>query len=362
MTRSRIMLLLLTYSLILIQICFAATTVSIDGTNFKINGAITYSSSSNSNVKGLMFNSRMVQGIFDDYNQSTVHRWVYPDTKKWDPDRNVKEFVGNMSLWHENKLLSFTVGLQGGCPYGYCSSQPWIVSAYDFKTGALDTKYFNRLNQILSKADSIGMVPIVQLFYFGQVGRFNHNNNAIYAAINNTMQWLLTSKYRGILIEVVNEVNEGYSNTILDTANIAKTISYVKQITNNIFPVGTSYGGGGIPSDAVVEASDVIFLHGNGQSPGGITNMINKVHSMQSYKNKPKPIVFNEDDHYNFNSSSNNMKSAVDGHASWGYFDGCSSNTADDYHDGYQCPATSWAIDTNRKAAFFEKVDYYATT
>ena len=107
-------------------------------------------------------------------------------------------------------------------------------------------------------------------------------------------------------------------------------------------------------------ASDVIFLHGNAQTPDDITNMIETVKSMNVYKNKSKPIMFNEDD-YNFNASSNNMKTAVDGHASWGYFDGCTQSQTDDYHDGYQCRATSWAIDMDRKQQFFGKVHKYAT-
>ena len=84
----------------------------------------------------------------------------YPDIKKWDPERNTREFLGIMSVWRSQQLLSFTVGLQGGCPYGYCASQACIVSAYDFETGALDESFFGRLEQILSKADELGQVPI----------------------------------------------------------------------------------------------------------------------------------------------------------------------------------------------------------
>merc|ERR1719242_1497935 len=105
----------------------------------------------------------MIQGIWDDYNASTVDLWTYPDTNKWDAERNTREFVGNMSVWRSQQLLSFTVGLQGGCPFGYCSSQPWIVSAYDFETGALDKAFFGRLDKILSTAEELGQIPIVQM-------------------------------------------------------------------------------------------------------------------------------------------------------------------------------------------------------
>jgi hypothetical protein len=35
----------------------------------------------------------------------------------------------------------------------------------------------------------------------------------------------------------------------------------------------------------------------------------------------PKPIVFNEDDHFNFDQDLNNFTSAIGAYASWGYFD-----------------------------------------
>ena len=30
-------------------------------------------------IEGLLLNSRMVQGIFDDYNEETKKKWKYPD-------------------------------------------------------------------------------------------------------------------------------------------------------------------------------------------------------------------------------------------------------------------------------------------
>jgi len=61
------------------------------------------------------------------------------------------------------------------------------------------------------------------------------------------------------------------------------------------------------------------------------------------------PILFNEDDHFDFDKPSNNMIEAVRAYASWGYFD----PGASDYVDGYQCPPVNWSINTERKKAFF---------
>jgi len=80
-----------------LELCFAMTAsvgaaerhtaVSIAGDEFQINGKPTYAGRRwhGHNIQGLLLNSRMVQGIFDDLNTNTVSKWAYPDTGKWDP-------------------------------------------------------------------------------------------------------------------------------------------------------------------------------------------------------------------------------------------------------------------------------------
>src|SRR6185295_19524751 len=66
------------------------TTVSVVGDEFYINGRPTYEGRywQGHKVQGLLLNSRMVQGIFDDRNKETVTQWAYPDTGQWDAERN----------------------------------------------------------------------------------------------------------------------------------------------------------------------------------------------------------------------------------------------------------------------------------
>jgi hypothetical protein len=73
------------------------TVVSIKDDQFFINGKPTYAKRywNGYKIEGLLLNSRMVQGIFDDLNPETKNNWIYPDTKKWDPERNTNEFVLN---------------------------------------------------------------------------------------------------------------------------------------------------------------------------------------------------------------------------------------------------------------------------
>src|SRR5688572_14586274 len=103
------------------------TSVSIVGDAFYINGKPTYSGRSwnGKKIEGLLFNSRMVQGIFDDRNPNTAGLWIYPDNNKWSADRNTEEFIAAMPDWRRHGLLAFTLNLQGGSPQGYSSTQPW---------------------------------------------------------------------------------------------------------------------------------------------------------------------------------------------------------------------------------------------
>jgi hypothetical protein len=108
-----------------------ATEVSIHGDQFWIDGKPTYKGLTwrGHRIEGLLFNSRMVQGIYDDLNPETRQRWAYPDTKRWDPDRNTNEFVDAMPEWRKHGLLGITINLQGGSPEGYSKAQPWHNSA-----------------------------------------------------------------------------------------------------------------------------------------------------------------------------------------------------------------------------------------
>ena len=92
------------------------TTVSIVGDSFQINGKPTYAGREwrGHKIEGLLMNSRMVQGIFDDRNPETISRWAYPDTQKWDADRNTREFIEAMPEWRKHGLLAFTINFQGG--------------------------------------------------------------------------------------------------------------------------------------------------------------------------------------------------------------------------------------------------------
>ena len=71
------------------------TKIEIDGENWLINGRPTHQGRSfrGTSVEGLLMNSRMANGLFDDANPLTRDLWNYPDTGTWDPDRNTNELI-----------------------------------------------------------------------------------------------------------------------------------------------------------------------------------------------------------------------------------------------------------------------------
>ena len=325
------------------------TVVSIKGDMFLINGTPTYAGRTwkGHKIEGLLLNARMVQGIFDDLNPETVNRWRYPDTGRWDADRNTREFIAAMPEWRRHGLLAFTLNLQGGSPQGYSKAQPWHNSAFT-ETGDLRPAYMARAARILDRADELGMVVILGLFYFGQDERLR-DDDAVVRGVDNAVEWVLQRGYRHVLIEVDNECNVAkYDRAILNPGRVHELIERVKR---RGLLAGVSYGGGAVPQENVVRVSDFLLLHGNGvKNPARIAEMVRQTRQVPGYR--PMPILFNEDDHFDFDQPQNNFHAAISEYASWGYFDPGKS----DYRDGYQCPPVNWGINTDRKKAFFAKV------
>jgi hypothetical protein len=329
------------------------TTVSIVGDAFFINGQPTYAGRTwnGHKIEGLLMNSRVVQGIFDDLNPETAGQWAYPDTGKWDAERNTREFIAAMPDWRRHGLLCFTINLQGGSPQGYSRDQPWHNSAIT-DDGALRPDYLRRLERILDRADDLGMVAILGYFYFGQDQRLK-DEAAVLRATDHATQWLLDHGYRNVLVEINNECNVRYGHEILKPDRVHELIERVKKSARNgrRLYVSTSYGGNTVPKENVVRSADFLLLHGNGVSqPERIAEMVRQTRSAAGYRGQP--ILFNEDDHFDFDKPQNNFVAAVSEHAAWGYFD--FRMKGEGFDEGYQSVPVNWGISSERKRGFFK--------
>jgi hypothetical protein len=330
------------------------TVVSIKENQFYINGELTYKGRSwqGNKIEGLLFNSRMVQGTFDDLNPATKEQFAYPDTKTWDANRNTTEFIAAMGLWKSYGLLAFTINLQGGSPMGY-GNKGWINSTFDEK-GNLRPAYMLRLKKILDKADELKIVVILGYFYFGQDEHLQ-DEKAVINAVDNITNWLLKNKYKNILVEINNECDINYDHKILQPERMHELIERVQQNKRKGYRLltSTSYAGGVLPKKNVVKIADYILLHGNGvEDAAKITALVENTKKVEGYNNKP--ILFNEDDHFNFDTASNNFVNAIRSYASWGYFDYRMKDEG--FEQGYQSVPVDWGINSDRKKSFFKKL------
>jgi hypothetical protein len=354
------------------------TEVAIRKDGFLINGQPTYRHRTyqGRKVEGLLMNVRLVQGIFDDLNPATRNLWVYPDTGKWDPERNTTEFLAALGEWRQNGVLAFTINLQGGTPgpgVGHAGASPTggargrgpqlENSALD-PDGNLRSAYMARLARILDHADELGMVVILGYFYFGQDQHLRHEA-AVRGGVVNATNWLLDGGYRNVLVEVANECNLPYHHEILKPPRIPELIELVKSMRRNgkRLLAGTSWGGrnaaGAIgpnnletPVTANVAASsDFILIHGNGPNNADLLKrMIRATRALPTYRTMP--VLVNEDPNFHFTEPTNHILAAVEEYVSWGYYDQGENN----YIDGFQSPPVNWRINTEDKRQFAAKV------
>jgi hypothetical protein len=329
------------------------TSVTIKKDLFLINGKVINKNKTwnNHSIEGLLFNARMVQAIFDDENPETSKLWKYPDTQTWNPDRNTNEFVMAIEKWKSFGLNAFTLNMQGGSPTGY-GNKNWINSAYD-SNGNIKQAYWDRLDKVLKKTDELQMVVILGLFYFGQ-DQILKDEKAVFNAVDNTINKLHANHYKNVIIEIANECDlPYYDHDIIKPTRVHELINRVKKNEKNGFRylVSTSFKGATLPSKNVLLSADFILLHANGvENPKEVTQMVLNTKKLEGYS--IMPIVFNEDDHYDFDKEENNFKTAIQNHASWGFFDFRRENES--FNEGFQSVPVNWGISSNRKKYFFE--------
>ena len=217
------------------------TKLELDGTQFFINGEVTYRGRSyrGQSLEGLLFNSRMIQAVFDDENPETAKLLAYPDTGTWDAERNTDEFCAVLPVYKRHGLLAFTVGLQGGGS----SYAPEVYGHYQMSAfaadGTLKKPYFDRLRRVLKRADDLGMVVIVSYLYVASL-RHLDGQAGVDNAVQNATDWLLQTGFENIIVEVMNEVRAGVDGRITPD-NVPRYLEMVKGTTLNGRPLSGRY-------------------------------------------------------------------------------------------------------------------------
>src|SRR5512146_1026830 len=188
------------------------TKVSISAGKFLIDGRPTYPGRvfEDRPIEGLRFNGRAVQATFDDANPQTRGLWAYPDTGEWDPERNVTEFMAALPGWRAHGVLAFTVNFQGGGGRYI----PEVYNIYENNgftpAGELKPAYADRMARVLQRADELGMLVIVSMFYWIQANKMA-GEAAVWQAVQNALDFLRGTGRQNVLVEIANESDHHFA-------------------------------------------------------------------------------------------------------------------------------------------------------
>jgi hypothetical protein len=284
------------YSTILLSVvstAAGATTVSIDGTQWQINGEITYPGTA---AEGLLMNVRMVNSTFEDRKR--------PD---FDSAENTGRFISKIPEYNSCGVRAFTLNLQGGFP-GYEGA---VNSAFR-PDGTLRRSYLSRTKRVIEECDKHGMVVILGLFYQRQ-DQILRDEQALKNAVVNAVNWVKESGSTNVVIEIANEYDHGgFNHDIIKTPKgEVELIGLAKKTWPGLL-VSASGLGHGRMNDLIAKEADFILIHFNGTKVEDIPKRIN---ALKKYK---KPIVCNEDDKIG-NEAVLALQACVENGCSWGF-------------------------------------------
>ena len=287
------------------------TRVSVQGDRFMINDKLVYSEISGANPKslGLLWNQRVIQGVFDDKKDRT--RFNLFKAGVFDPEKNTDNLIASLPEWYEYGIRAITVGFQGGWPVSYIDVADIDNNPFGEDGLKLDPAYAARMDRIIKAADEMGIVVIVSMLYWAQCNRLK-DGRAVANAVKTGCKFLKDGGYTNVIVEVANEYNiEPFEKNpiVFHPQSMAVLIQIAREASGGLL-VGCS-GGGAMADQEVVEESDVVIVHGNGVTRGVYYDFLRKVQGWA----KGKPVICNED-----SPCCTRVDVALELGTSWGYY------------------------------------------
>jgi hypothetical protein len=292
------------------------TEVAIRGDKFLINGRPTYQGRTwnGKTVEGLLLNSRMVQATFDDLNPDTRAsgrtRTPRPGTPTGTPGSSSPPCPSGAA-----RLLAVTSTCRGAAPR-VLEGQPWHNSASRRRGPAAGVRWPGWT--VLDRADELGMVVILGLFYFGQDERLA-DEDAVRAAVNNAVDWLIDARLPQRPDRDQQRVRRPVRPRPLETGTGPRA-------DRRVAATGSARAGGSWSAPATAAAPSrrrtssgrptSSAARQRGQGPG--PDRRDGPAGPEGAGYRPMPVLFNEDDHFDFDKPTNNFAAAVGEYASWG--------------------------------------------
>lgn len=200
------------------------------------------------------------------------------------------------------------------------------------------------------------MIVILGLFYWKQ-SQALADEAAVKRAVTNAVDFIVARGARNVLLEIGNEVDLPYAHSIIGVGRCHELVKLAQERSSGKLNtptrrllVSTSLVHAPRFTDGLLKVCDFLLPHGNrAHHPDSIRLQVVRNRAAAAYRGQP--IVFNEDDHYDFEKPDNNMIAAIEEGASWGYFD--YRQTREKFEDGFQSLPVDWRISSARKKAFF---------
>jgi CubicO group peptidase (beta-lactamase class C family) len=270
------------------------TRVSIQGGQWRINGATTYLSAP---AQGLLLNVRMVNATYEDRNRPGWER---------EAEANTDAFIAKVPEYVATGVRAITLNLQGGAP-GYEGAHN---SAYE-PDGTLRREYLGRVERVIEACDRAGAAVILGCFYQRQDQRLR-DEAAVRRAVVEVARRLKRLGRGNVLLEIANEYgHSGFDHPILRSADGQVELMQAARAACPGLLVSTSGQGDGALGERVARASDFILIHLNGTPASAIPS---KVRPLLRFG---KPVVCNEDQKVGA-AGAEALSACVAAGASWG--------------------------------------------
>ena len=300
--------------------------------------------------KGCCSTAGWCRAIFDDLNPETRRAVGLSRHRKWDAERNTREFLAAMPEWREHGLLAFTLNLQGGSPQGY-SQGPALAQLGVHRRRRAAARVHGPAGAILDQADELGMVVILGIFYFGQDERLQGRGRG---QARRRQRRRLGA--RPGLPQRADRGQQRVQRPLRPRDPQARPRPRADRAGQGATRA-TAGGCWSAPATAAARSrrrtssarpTSCCCTATASSDPARIAEMVRQTRAGARLPADADPVQRGRPLRLRQARRTTSL-AAVGEYASWGYFDPGESN----YRDGYQCPPVNWGINTDRKRAFF---------